>query len=104
MIGRKPLSFRFDKAGGLIRVYDRTWCLILFGHEKYNAIYKSIRHLISLTEGSTYIISHNYAKIQIDLYDYLPLQKTLTFHDYMSHFLKNMNITTTMINLRKVLI
>ena len=28
-----------------------------------------------------YIISHNYAKLNVESYDSLPLEKTLTFHN-----------------------
>ena len=31
--------------------------------------------------GITYVFSHNYAKIKIDSYDFLPLKKTLTLHN-----------------------
>ena len=30
--------------------------------------------------GITYVISHNYAKIKVDLYDPLPLERTMIFH------------------------
>ena len=29
----------------------------------------------------TYVISHNYAKIEVDSYDSLPLEKTMAFHN-----------------------
>ena len=35
--------------------------------------------LISVKSGIIYIISHNYAKIKVDSYDSLPLEKTMTF-------------------------
>ena len=75
----KPLRFRFDKVDGFIRVYDRTRYLVLFGPEKYDAIYNRIRYLIILTGGITYVISHNYARIKIDLYDSLPLEENIDF-------------------------
>ena len=28
-----------------------------------------------------YVISHNYTKFKVDSYDFLPLEKTLTFHN-----------------------
>ena len=58
----KPLCMRFDEIDGFIRVYDGT---------------------ISVKSGITYIISHNYAKIKVDSYDFLPLGKAMTFHDVL---------------------
>ena len=62
-IGAKPLSIRFDKVNEFIRVYDGTRYLVLFGSEKYDAIYNRIRYLISQKSGITYI------------------EKTLTLHN-----------------------
>ena len=42
----KPLRIMFDKVDGFIRDYDGTKYLVLFGREKYNAIYDRIRSLI----------------------------------------------------------
>ena len=80
MIGSKPLSIRFDKVDGFIWVYDRTRYLVLFGPEKYDAIYNRIRYLISQKSGITYISFHNYARIKIDSYNVLPLEETLPLH------------------------
>ena len=77
------LRIRFDEIDGFIRVYDGTRYLVLFGSEKCDCIYSKIRYLISLKIGITYIISHNYAKIKVVLYDSLPLEKTMTFHDFI---------------------
>ena len=40
-----------------------------------------ITYLISVKSGITYVTSHNYAKIKIDLYHSLPLEKTMTFRN-----------------------
>ena len=40
---------------GLIRNYDCTEYLVLFGFQKYNAIYDRIRYLIGLKSGITYV-------------------------------------------------
>ena len=37
-VGAKRLPIRFDKIDGLIRVYDGTRYLVLFGSEKYDSI------------------------------------------------------------------
>ena len=108
LISAKPLCIRFGKVDGFIRVYDGNRYLVLFGPEKYDAIYKRIRYLISLKSDITYVISHNYARIKIDSYDSLPLEKTLTLHNvtifiksvfnkdrnncYFNIFLKNVRI------------
>ena len=79
MIGAKPLCIRFDKIDGFIRVYDRTRYLALFGTEKYDSIYNRIRYLIEVKSGITYVVSKNYAKIKVDSYDSLPLERTFSF-------------------------
>ena len=55
-------DFLTHSVNGFIRVYDGTRYLVLFGPEKYGAIYSRIRYLISLRSVNTYVISHNYAK------------------------------------------
>ena len=49
---------------------------MLRGPEKYDAIYGRIRHLMSLKSGITF--SHHSAKIKVDSYDSLPMEKILT--------------------------
>ena len=63
-----------------MRVYDGTRYLVLFGPETYNAIYE-IRKVIGVKSGITYLISHNIARIKINSYDFLPLEKTLTLQN-----------------------
>ena len=41
LIDPKPLRIRFIKIDGFITIYDKTRYLMLFGPEKYDAIYKS---------------------------------------------------------------
>ena len=40
--------------------------------------YEKIINLVGVTSGITYVISHNFAKIKIDSYVFLILEKTLT--------------------------
>ena len=54
---------------------------LLFGPEKYDAIYIRITYLISEKSCATYVFSLNYGRIKIDLYDFLPLEETLTLHN-----------------------
>ena len=65
----------------LITVYDGFRYLVLFGSENYDSIDNRIRYLINAKSGITYIIAYNYAKIKVDSYNYLPLKKTITFHN-----------------------
>ena len=81
LIDVKPLRIRFDKMDGFIRIYHGNRYLVLFGLQKYDAIYNRIRYLISQKSGIAYAFSHYYAKIKVDSYDSLPLEKTLTLHD-----------------------
>ena len=77
LIGAKPFHSRFDKTYGFIRVCDGTRYLILFGPEKYNDIFNRIRFLIGVISGVTYAFSHNYARIKVDLYNSLSLEKNV---------------------------
>ena len=85
LIGAKPLRISFVKEDGFITVYDGTRYLVLFGLEKHDAIYNRIRYLIGVAGGITYVFSHNYARINVHSYDSLPLEETLTFHNYIFH-------------------
>ena len=95
LIGTRPLRIRFNKVDGFIRVYDGTRYLVLFGAEKDDAIYNRIKYFISQKSGITYVFSHNYARIKIDSYNSLPLEKRLTLHNVLilikSFFDKNQN-------------
>ena len=51
----KPLRIRCDKIYGFIRIYDGTRHLTLFASEKYEAIYCTVRYLISLKSEIKYI-------------------------------------------------
>ena len=79
LIDSKPLRIRFDIINEFIRIYNGTRYLTLFGSEKYDAIYNRIR--LSLKSGITYIFSHYLAKIKVDSYDSLPIEKLLTLHN-----------------------
>ena len=81
LIGSKPLRIRFKKIPGFIRIYDGTRYLKLFRYEKFDAVYDSIKYIISLESSITYIFSYYFAKVQIDFYDYLTIEKTLTLYN-----------------------
>ena len=81
LIGAKlGLCIRFGKVRGFIRVYDRTRYSALFEHGKYHTIFNMIKYLMGVRNGITYVISHIYEKIKVDLYNSLPLEETLTLH------------------------
>ena len=75
LIGLKPLQITFDKIDGFIRIHDGTRYLTLFGSKKYDAIYDRIRYLIIRKRSITYTFSHYFAKIKVDSYDSLPIEK-----------------------------
>ena len=79
MIDAKSLHVRFGEIDGFHRVYDATRYLVLFGRQKNDFIYNKIKYLIGVKASITYVVSHNYAKIKINSYDSLPLEKTMTF-------------------------
>ena len=85
LIDPKALRMRFYKIDGFIRIYDGTNYLALFDSEKYDAIYNRMRYIISLKSDITYIFSHNFAKIKIDSFDSLPMEKIFTLHNVMTH-------------------
>ena len=75
LFGSKLQCIRFDEANVFVRVYDGT--RLLFGPEKGDTIYSRIWYLISQKSDITFSFSHNFAKIKIDSYDSLPLEKIL---------------------------
>ena len=91
LIGAKPLRISFDKIDAFIRVYDGTRYLVLFGPENYDDIHNRIRYLISQKRGITYVFSHYYAKIKVDSYDTLPIEKILTLHNVIMHIKSVLN-------------
>ena len=75
LIDSKPLRIRFDKIYGFIRDYDGTRYLVLFGSEKYDSTYNRIRYLLNMKSSIKYVIHNNCAKIKVDSYDSLTVEK-----------------------------
>ena len=75
-----PLRIRFDKIDRFIRIYDGTRYSTLFGSEKYDAVYDTIRFLLSLKCCIIYIFSDYFAKTKVDSYDSLSIEKILILH------------------------
>ena len=69
LIPSKPLGTRFDKIDGILKIYDGTRYLTLFGAKKFDAIYDRIRYLISLKSCIAYIFFRYFAKIKVNYYD-----------------------------------
>ena len=81
LIDPKPSRIKFDKINGFIRTYEGTRYLTLFSSEKYDVIYNRIRYLISLKSRITNIFSHYFAKIRVNSYNSLPVERRLTLHN-----------------------
>ena len=61
---------------GFIKIYGGSKYLVLLGPEKYDTIYNRIRYLISLI---TSVFSRYFAKVKVDSYDSLPIEKKIGF-------------------------
>ena len=70
----KQVHIRFNKIDGFIKIYDGTRYLVLFGPERYDAIYDWIKYITREKSGITYVIGNNFARIKVDSYDSVPLQ------------------------------
>ena len=55
--------------------------MVLFGLEKFDTICNRIRYPVILKSCITYDFSHYYAKIKVDSYDSVPLEKRLFLHN-----------------------
>ena len=65
LIGAKPLRIMFDKVDAFVRDYNGTKYLVLFGPEKYYAIFNRIRYLVGLKNSIANVDSHDYAKTKL---------------------------------------
>ena len=54
LISAKRLRIRLDKVDRFIRVYNGSRYFLLFGPEKYDAIYNRIRYLVSQKRNITF--------------------------------------------------
>ena len=81
LIGAKPLRIRFDKVDGFIRVYDGTRYL----DQKHDFINIKIRYFTGIKGRITYVFPHNYAKIKVDSFDSLPLERPFAFHNVITY-------------------
>ena len=85
----KPLRIRFDKVDGVIKIYDGIRHLELFDllseiHDRinsriYNIILNRIDYLISENSDDKYSIKRDFARVRIDLYNSLLIEKNIDF-------------------------
>ena len=81
LIGSKPLRIKLDKIDGLLRSFDGTRYLTLFGTEVYDAIYNKIGYLISLESSITYVFLTILRKLKLIAMILLPIEKILTLYN-----------------------
>ena len=79
-MGSISLHTRFDKINEFVKTDDGIRYLVLFSY-LYDEIYKEIKYLISEKGGFTDSIYYNFAKIRIDLFKFLLIEKMLTVHN-----------------------
>ena len=77
----KPLRIRFDEIDGFIKIYDEIRYLALFDYEWFDKICYRIKYLTSQKSGITDSINHNFGRIRIDAYNFLPIEKIMTFYN-----------------------
>ena len=77
----KPLRIRFDKIYGFIKMYDGIRYLVLFNYGLCGKTCDGIEYLISQKSGIADSTNHNFRRITVDLYNSLPIEKILTFHN-----------------------
>ena len=71
---KKSMHIRFDKIDAFIKIYDGIIYLVLL---EYSDIYDKIKYLRSGKSGITDNIDRNFARIRIDSYNYLHVEKIL---------------------------
>ena len=76
----KPLCIRFDETDEFMKIHNKIRYLVLFDYSYCDKICDKIKYLISKKSGITDSINHNFARIRIDSYDSLAIEKILTFH------------------------
>ena len=84
-IDAKPFPIKFNKVDGLIKIYNGIRYLELSNsydtnYRVYNKIFDEINYLITEKSDDKYSINHNFARIKIDSYNSLPIEK-VTFHN-----------------------
>ena len=76
----KPLRIRFHKIDELIKIHNGVRYLLLFDCGWFDRTCDRSKYLICEKNDITDSINHNLARIRIDSYNSLPVEKILTFH------------------------
>ena len=71
-----------DRILGTIKQMDLSKLIIKLDIQYYK-ICDRVKYLLSETSGITGSIEHNFAIIKIDSYNSLPIEKILTFHNFI---------------------
>ena len=82
-MGAEPLRIWFNKIYGFIKIYDGIRYLVLFDPERLNTIYDTINYLVSEKSGVPYSVNHNFIRIKIDSYNFLPTEKAWALHNFI---------------------
>ena len=76
------MHVKFDKIDGFIRVWgSEIKHLVLFDNGLFDKICYKIKYLIIEKSDIGDSINHNFGEIRIDSFNYLPIEKILTFHN-----------------------
>ena len=78
------MRIRFDKVDGFIAIHDGTRYLVLLSSGWYDAIYNRITYAINKKSRFTDSNNRDFARIKIDSYHSLPIEKILTFHNVIA--------------------
>ena len=74
------MRINFDEIDRFIVSLDGKFKhLVLFGYGFLHKICHKIKYLINTKSGITNSISHNFGKIRIDSYNFLPIKKNIKF-------------------------
>ena len=74
-MGEKPLCIRFSKGDEFIEVFDGTRYLEFLDPGWCDAISNRARYFICIRSAITDSSKHNFARIRIDSYNSLPIEK-----------------------------
>ena len=81
LIGAKLLCIRFIKIDAFIKIHDEIRYLVLVDYSYCDKIWDKIKYLISKKSGVAESINYNFARMRIDSFDSLPIEKTMTFYN-----------------------
>ena len=73
------MHIRFDKIDGFNKIHDRIRYLVLFDCGWLDKICDTIKYLINKKIGIKDSINHSFARVRIDSYNPLPIEKNIDF-------------------------